>query len=193
MRRCQEELGQRIDVRGIRVARRRPIEAALPVPTEVGAFAKTLGTSALDTADAVASIEPRATHRKPKRRYKTRIRMPSMLDPHLATIEGWLAAEPQITALSIVGRLGEIAPTTFSETQLSIVQRLLRSLRRKAAATALAATTAVPASTAACVQPGPVDGAACGGHSAQPTGPPSEPAVRRMRRRSAHASPTAPG
>jgi hypothetical protein len=36
-----------------------------------------------------------------KRKYKTRMRMPSKLDPHLATIEGWLAAEPKITALAI--------------------------------------------------------------------------------------------
>ena len=49
--------------------------------------------------------ELRATHRRLKRKYKTRVRMPSMLDPHVATIEGWLAAEPQLTALAIVGRL----------------------------------------------------------------------------------------
>jgi len=44
------------------------------------------GSSRLD----VAAIEPRATHRKPKRRYKTRVRMPSKLDPHLDTIGEWL-------------------------------------------------------------------------------------------------------
>ena len=36
--------------------------------------------------------EPRATHRRPKRRYKKRVRMPSKLDPHMALIEGWLAS-----------------------------------------------------------------------------------------------------
>jgi hypothetical protein len=28
--------------------------------------------------------------------------MPSKLDPHIATIENWLAAEPQLTALAIL-------------------------------------------------------------------------------------------
>jgi hypothetical protein len=33
-----------------------------------------------------------------------------MLDPHVATIEGWLAAEPQLTALATDGRLSESYP-----------------------------------------------------------------------------------
>jgi len=33
--------------------------------------------------------------------------MPSKLDPHIATIEGWLSEQPQLTALAIVGRLSE--------------------------------------------------------------------------------------
>jgi hypothetical protein len=38
------------------------------------------------------------------RRYNTRrVRTPSMLDPHVATIESRLAAEPQVTGLAIVG------------------------------------------------------------------------------------------
>jgi len=36
--------------------------------------------------------------------------MPSKLDPHVATIEEWLAAEPQLTALAIVDRLSEKHP-----------------------------------------------------------------------------------
>jgi len=51
--------------------------------------------------------------------------MPSKLDPHLATIESWLAMEPQITALAIARRLAAINPATFSDKQHSIVQRLL--------------------------------------------------------------------
>src|SRR5262245_32747869 len=39
-------------------------------------------------------------------------RVPSKLDPHLATIEDWLAAEPQITALAILRRLAAIDPDT---------------------------------------------------------------------------------
>jgi hypothetical protein len=50
--------------------------------------------------------------------------MPSKLDPHLTTIESWLATEPQITALAIARRLAAIDPATFSDEQHSIVQRL---------------------------------------------------------------------
>jgi hypothetical protein len=74
--------------------------------------------------------EPRATHRRAHRRYKTRVRMPSKLDPHIATIEDWLAAQPQLTALTIVGRLSEKCPEQFGTRQHSIVQRLLRALRK---------------------------------------------------------------
>ncbi len=62
--------------------------------------------------------------------------MPSKLDPHVATIEDWLAAEPQLTALAIVGRLSEKHPEQFGTRQHSIVQRLLKALRKKAAETA---------------------------------------------------------
>ena len=39
--------------------------------------------------------------------------MLSKLDPHIATIEDWLAAQPQLTALTIVGRLSEKCPEQF--------------------------------------------------------------------------------
>ena len=55
-----------------------------------------------------------------------------MLDAHVATIESWLAAAPQLTALAIVDRLSELHPEQFCKKQHSIVQRLLRSLRMKA-------------------------------------------------------------
>jgi hypothetical protein len=58
--------------------------------------------------------------------------MPSRLDPHIAAIAGWLAEQPQLTAIAIVGRLREKYPE-FGTKQHSIVQRLLRVLRRKAA------------------------------------------------------------
>ena len=181
MRRCQEELGQRIDARGIKAARRRPAEETLPVPIEVGDFARALGTKQPDAAD-VAHIEPRATHRKAKRRYKTRMRMPSKLDPYLDTIEGWMATEPQITALAIVRRLGQIDPATFRDNQHSIVQRLLRSLRSKAAETALAGVTDQVA-TAVTAPPGSVDGAASRMPSAPPTAPPAEQVATKASRR----------
>jgi hypothetical protein len=126
IRRCQDELGRRIARRGLAAA-------ADAAPADPPAFARALATNA-------GTGEVRATHRRMKRRYKTRMRMPSKLDPHLATIEGWLAAEPQITALAIVRRLAAIDPDTFGDTQHSIVQRLLKALRRKAAERVIAET-----------------------------------------------------
>ena len=59
--------------------------------------------------------------------------MPSKLDPHLSAIESWLAAEPQLTALAIVGRLAKRDPEHFGSKQHSIVQRLLRKYRNRTA------------------------------------------------------------
>ena len=105
IRALQEQLGNRVDRRagdgrGQHQAGQStapPMQSSAP---DAVAFAKTLGTT-------VEACDPRATHRRFKRTYKTRVRMPSKLDPHVATIEDWLAAEPQLTALAIVGRLSE--------------------------------------------------------------------------------------
>ena len=139
MRAAQEELGTRVDRRGSKSAAPLPAPPSAP---DAATFAKALGKTA-------EVGEPRATHRRLKRRYKTRVRMPSKLDPHVATIEGWLAAEPQLTALAIVGRLSERHPRQFGKKQHSIVQRLIKALRRKAAEkvvaeTAGAATVSTP-------------------------------------------------
>ena len=139
IRAAQEELGNRIDRRAGALLR----EAAagksdvivLSSTAEPAAFARRLGND-------LARGEPRATHRRPKRRYKKRIRMPSKLDPHVALIEGWLAAEPQLTAIAIVGRLAELHPGQFGKKQHSIVQRLLRALRKSAAQRLIAETIA---------------------------------------------------
>jgi hypothetical protein len=131
---------------------------------DAAAFAKTLGKS-------VEAGELRGTHRRPKRHYVRRVRTPSMLDPHVLTIEGWLAAEPQLTALAIVGRLSEIYPERFCKKQHSIVQRLLKALRKKAAERLMAEMT-LTTPTSAVLPPGAVDGAACDGHSTPPTAPP---------------------
>src|SRR5262245_21478525 len=101
MRAAQTELGKRIGRRPGKMAVR------LPAPSPAtDAFAKRLGKS-------VEAGEPRGTHRRPKRNYVRRVRTPSMLDLHVATIDGWLAAEPQLTALAIVGRLSEAYPQQF--------------------------------------------------------------------------------
>ncbi len=97
IRATQDELGNRVDrragqARGLHTAH------ASTAPATAATFAKTLGKTA-------TVGEPRATHRRTRRPYKTRVRMPSKLDPHIAAIEGWLAEQPQLTALAIVGRL----------------------------------------------------------------------------------------
>jgi hypothetical protein len=122
MRTAQTELGSRVDRRGMNNG-----AAAIcrPAP-DAATFAKGLGKTS-------QAGEPRATHRRIKRPYKTRVRMPSMLDPHVADIESWLAAEPQLTAIGILGRLNDRAPTEFGPPQHSIIQRLLKTLRIKAA------------------------------------------------------------
>ena len=129
IRAAQEELGRRIDRRGLAAALQMP----LPISNTTD-FAQTLGMS-------IKAGEPRGTHRRAKGKYKTRVRMPSKLDPHLATIEDWLAAEPQLTALAIVGRLAQRDADQFGPKQHSIVQRLLKALRRKAAERLIAAVT----------------------------------------------------
>jgi hypothetical protein len=140
IRAVQEELGNRIDRRAgdaHRVQRGANPASSQSVKSSASderllAFAKTLGRT-------VQTGDPRATHRRPKRRYKTRVRMPSKLDPHVGMIEDWLAAEPRLTALAIVKRLSDKYPEQFGNKQHSIVQRLLKSLRSKVAKKALCA------------------------------------------------------
>ena len=153
IRAAQEELGRRIDQRGLVAAS----QVQLPI-SNTADFAQTLGKS-------IKAGEPRGTHRRAKGKYKTRVRMPSKLDPHLATIEGWLLAEPQLTALAIVGRLAQRDADQFGPKQHSIVQRLLKGLRRKAAERLIAATT-TGASEVRKSDPG-------GGTTAVGLGPPS--------------------
>ena len=186
IRAAQTELGERIDRRPGKVA---VLRAPSP-PRDTATFAKALGKS-------VEAGELRATHRRPKRRYKRRVRMPSMLDPHVVMIEGWLAAEPQLTALAVVGRLRERHPEQFCNKQHSIVQRLLKALRRKAAERLMAEMALSRAPTTALL-PGALDGAECGGdaaygrHTAPPTATPVERASKATRRMQSDAAVSVP-
>jgi len=159
-RAAQTELGERIDCRPGKTAARLSVPSP---PADAATFARILGRS-------VEAGELRGTHRRPKRNYVRRVRTPSMLDPHVTTIEAWLAADPQLTALAIVGRLSESYPDQFCKKQHSIVQRLLKALRRKAAER-LTAQMTLTSPAMAFLPPGAVDGAACDGHSAPPTAP----------------------
>ena len=106
IRSCQTELCDRIGRRGFAVAPAATQQIAPRV------FAKTLGAT---------KSEVRATHRQARRKYKTRVRMPSKLDPYLVEIECWFAADPEITALAMLGRLTAIDPTTFRQKQHTTV------------------------------------------------------------------------
>jgi hypothetical protein len=101
--------------------------------------------------------------------------MPSKLDPHVAMIEGWLTAEPQLTAIAIVGRLAGLDPDQFGKKQHSIVQRLLRALRKNTAQR-LIAETAAHGYENLTQPPGAVDGSGYVG-PAPPTAPLSVPAL----------------
>ena len=79
--------------------------------------------------------------------------MPSILDPHVEAIEGWLAAEPRITALVILDRLIERCPDQFGPPQHTTVQRLLKTLRHRAAAQLIAKTQAGTSAEATTIRP----------------------------------------
>ena len=117
--------------------------------------------------------------------------MPSKLDPHIATIEHWLAEQPQLTALTIVGRLSEKYPEEFGTRQHSIVQRMLRTLRRKAAEQLVAQEPLGEVMTSA-PWPGVVDGSGYVGPD-PPTAPPVERAWNAARlNRSVYVGSSAP-
>jgi hypothetical protein len=130
IRDAQTELGTRVDARAGKITAK-SVCALSPAP-DAAAFAKGLGKN-------VICGEQRAIHRRLRKPYKKRVRMPSMLDPHIEAIERWLAAEPRLTALVILGRLAERCPGQFGPPQHTIVQRLLKALRRKAAGQLIAA------------------------------------------------------
>jgi hypothetical protein len=172
IRAAQEELGNRIDRRsGSALRENAGGKSDVVVRTstaEPASFARRLGNE-------LARGEPRATHRRSKRRYKKRMRMPSKLDPHVALIEGWLAAEPQLTAIAIVDRLADLHPDQFGKKQHSIVQRLLRASRKSAAQRLIAKTVAGGYENVA-RPPGAVDGSGYAG-PAPPTAPLSVPGL----------------
>ena len=143
IRDAQTELGTRVDARAGKIAAK-SVCALSPAP-DAAAFAKGLGKN-------VICGEQRAIHRRLRKPYKKRVRMPSMLDPHIEDIERWLAAEPRLTALVILGRLAERCPGQFGPPQHTIVQRLLKALRRKAAGQLIAAAEAGQMTSTATMQ-----------------------------------------
>ena len=146
IRDAQTELGTRVDARAGKIA---ATSVCAPSP-DAAAFAKGLGKNVL-------CGEQRAIHRRLRKPYKKRVRMPSMLDPHIEDIERWLAAEPRLTALVILGRLAERCPGQFGPPQHTIVQRLLKALRRMAAGQLMAAAETVGPTTSTATVHGTIE------------------------------------
>lgn len=146
IRDAQSELGTRVDARAGKT-----VMSSMPSPApDVAAFAKGLGKD-------VPPGEQRAIHRRLRKPYKKRVRMPSILDPHVEDIERWLAAAPRLTALVILSRLAERCPGQFGPPQHTIVQRLLKALRRKTAGRLIAAMEPVGQTTSTATVHGTIE------------------------------------
>lgn len=52
-----------------------------------------------------------------------------MLDPHRADIEGWLDAQPEMTAADVLARLKASHPGRFTATHLRTTQRMVKAWR----------------------------------------------------------------
>jgi hypothetical protein len=115
IRAAQPELGERVDRR----ARATPAETKSSMLDTIG-FARALGKT-------VEAGEQRTIHQRRYIRRKLRGRTPSMLDPHVAMIEGWLATEPQLPRSLFLARLAERFPGQFGKPQHGIVARSLRA------------------------------------------------------------------
>ncbi len=120
VRAAQEELGNRVDRRGLNA------KIAEPLVIDLQSFAANLKT-------AWQNGERRPTHRRPYRRTKPRPKAPSMFEPFEALITGWLKEEPNLSAVSVLQRLSDIDPARFTKRNLRMMQRLVRTWRMEAA------------------------------------------------------------
>jgi hypothetical protein len=101
LRAAQEELGRRVDRRGVNAKIEEPI-------IDLQRFAASLKT-------AWKSGETRPTHRRPYRRTKPWPKRSSMYEPFEVQIKELLKEEPTLSAASVPHRLKEIDPARFNE------------------------------------------------------------------------------
>lgn len=120
LRAAQEELGKRVDRRGIS----QTLEE--PVVVDFRRFAANLKV-------AWKNGETRPTHRRPYRRTKPRPKRPSMYEPFEAQIKEWLKNEPALSAANVLQRLIDIEPTRFETKNLRMVQLLVKTWRMEMA------------------------------------------------------------
>jgi len=114
IRAAQEDLGRRVNQRGVAGETCQPEEPAADPPS---------------VALNAASGEQRVIHRRPYTRRKLPPRRPRMLDTHEAQVRAWLMVEPGITAVEVLRRLQDIAPSAFAAKHLRTVQRALEAWR----------------------------------------------------------------
>ncbi|SEI21495.1 Integrase core domain-containing protein [Rhizobium tibeticum] len=120
LRAAQEELGRRVDRRGVN----QKLEE--PVVVDLQRFAASLKL-------AWKNGETRPTHRRPYRRTKPWPKRPSMYEPFEAQIKEWLKDEPALSAAGVLQRLTEIDPARFKAKNIRMVQRLVKAWRMEMA------------------------------------------------------------
>lgn len=116
IRAAQDDLGKRVDRRGLNA---NPEE---PVAIDLTRFAANL-----ETAWQAGEIRP--THRRPYRRTKPYPKRPSMLDPFEAQIRAWLEADPTLSAAEVLQRLISADPVRFTKKSERTVQIAVKAWR----------------------------------------------------------------
>jgi hypothetical protein len=116
IRAAQEDLGKRVDRRGLNAT------SAEPVAIDLQRFAANLGT-------AWQAGETQPTHRRPYRRTKPYPKRPCMLDPFEAQIRAWLEADPTLSAAAVLQRLMRADPPRFTKKSARTVQIAVKAWR----------------------------------------------------------------
>lgn len=86
--------------------------------------------------------ERRTIHRRPYRRVKPVPKRPSMLDSLRVEIDGWLDAEPAITAIDVLARLKARHPDRFTDNRLRTTRRVVKAWRADQASRVIRCGTA---------------------------------------------------
>lgn len=116
IRAAQEDLGKRVDRRGLNA---KPQE---PTVIDLQRFAANLG-------NAWQAGETRPTHRRPYRRTKPYPKRPSMLDPFRAQIRAWIEEDPTLSAAVVLQRLMSADPSRFTKKCERTVQIAVKAWR----------------------------------------------------------------
>lgn len=117
---AKEELGKRVDCRGLNAK----IEE--PLVVDLQSFAANLKT-------AWKNGETRPTHRRPYRRTKPSPKRPSKYEPFETRIKEWLKEDPALSAAAVLQRLKDIDSARFEEKNIRMVQRLVKVWRMEMA------------------------------------------------------------